>query len=81
MEVVKPRVKTIVVDRSQTRWAEFDLESLIDEHHAARTTWELSGRFDLRRFEEQHTSCRFMRADTASSGGFSRPVRFAARPA
>ena len=45
------RVKTIYVDRSQTRWAEFDLESLIDEQHPARAIWELSGKLDLKRFE------------------------------
>jgi transposase len=49
----KARVKTITLDRSQLRWAEFDLESLIEENHAARTIWELSGRFDLSRFEEK----------------------------
>lgn len=48
---IEPRIKAIFLDRSQTRWAEFDLESLIDEHHPARTIWELSGKFDLKRFE------------------------------
>ena len=46
------RIKTIYLDRSQTRWAEFDLESLIDEQHPARTIWELSGQLNLKRFEE-----------------------------
>ena len=46
------QIKTIYLDRSQTRWAVFDLESLIDQQHPARTIWELSGRFDLTRFEE-----------------------------
>jgi transposase len=40
------------LDRNQTRWAEFDLESLIDEQHPARTIWELSGQLNLKRFEE-----------------------------
>jgi transposase len=51
-EAAKARIKTIVVDRSQTQWAVLDLESLISEDHPARTIWELSGRFDLSRFEE-----------------------------
>lgn len=46
------RIKTIVLDRNQLRWEAFDLESLIAEDHAARVIWELSGRFDLRRFEQ-----------------------------
>ena len=46
------RIKNIQLDRSQTRWAEFDLEALIDEQHPARTIWELSEKFDLKRFEE-----------------------------
>lgn len=47
------RVKEIAVNRSQTRWAAFDLESLIEQNHPARMIWNLSGRFDLSRFEEQ----------------------------
>ena len=47
------RIKTIALDRSQTRWAAFDLESLIGETHPARIIWEVSGRFDLKRFEEK----------------------------
>jgi transposase len=46
------RIKTIYLDRSQTRWAEFDLESLIDEQHPARAIWELSRQLNLKRFEE-----------------------------
>jgi transposase len=46
------RIKTIYLDRSQMRWLPLDLESLIDEQHPARIIWELSGQFDLRRFEE-----------------------------
>lgn len=49
---IEPRIKAIVVERSQTRLVPCDLESLIDEHHPARTIWELSGKFDLKRFEE-----------------------------
>lgn len=50
------RIKTIAVDRSQTSWAAFDLESLIDEDHAARTIWKLSEELDLSGFEEQRKS-------------------------
>jgi transposase len=49
----KRRIKTIALDRSQLKWAEFDLDSLIDEAHPARAIWELCGRFDLTRFESQ----------------------------
>lgn len=35
------------------RWEPFDLESLIEEDHAARTIWKLCGQMDLSRFEEQ----------------------------
>ena len=55
-EAAKGRIKTIAVDRSQTSWAAFDLESLIDEDHPARTIWKVSGQFDLSRFEEQRKS-------------------------
>ena len=48
----EPRIKTIVLERNQIRWTEFDLDSLIDEHHPARAIWELSERFDLQRFEQ-----------------------------
>lgn len=34
------------------RWTEFDLDGLIDAHHPARTIWELSEKFNLKRFEE-----------------------------
>jgi transposase len=50
-ESVKPRIKFIPVDRSQMRWAEFDLEALIEQDHPARTIWEISERLDLSRFE------------------------------
>ena len=50
---VEAKVKHIVVDRSQIRWAEFDLEALIEEQHPARAIWKLSERFDLKRFEEE----------------------------
>ena len=52
----KRRVKKISVDRSQTSWAVFDLESLIEEDHPARTIWKVSEQFDLSRFEEQQKS-------------------------
>jgi transposase len=50
---VSPRIKRIWLERKQTRWTVFDLDSLIDEKHTARTIWELSGRLDLTRFEEE----------------------------
>lgn len=53
-EAISKRIKTIVLDRSQTQWVALDLESLIGEDHAARLIWELSGRFDLSRFEKDH---------------------------
>jgi transposase len=46
------RIKNIYLDRSQARLTVLDLEALIDEQHPARAIWELSGQFDLRRFEE-----------------------------
>jgi len=49
-------VKTVVIDRSQMRWEVVDLESLIAEDHPARLIWELSGRFDLSRFEQAQKS-------------------------
>ena len=49
---MEPRIKNIILDRSQTRLATFDLESLIEEQHPARAIWELSGKFDLKRFEQ-----------------------------
>lgn len=48
---VETKVKHIFVDRNQIRWAEFDLDGLIDPHHPARTIWELTDKFDLKRFE------------------------------
>jgi transposase len=52
-ETSKTAVKTVVLDRSQARWEPVDLESLIEEDHAARIIWKLCGQFDLSRFEEQ----------------------------
>jgi transposase len=43
----------VPLDRSQTRWEAFDLESLIGEDHPARTIWKLSERLNLSRFEQQ----------------------------
>jgi hypothetical protein len=48
-----PPIKTIELDRSQTYWAAFDLDALIEEDHPARIIWELSGRFNLSRFEAE----------------------------
>lgn len=50
-ETAERKLKLIHLDRSQTRWAEFDLESLIEQDHVARMIWDLSGKFDLKRFE------------------------------
>jgi len=55
-ETTTPVIKTIQLDRTQTRWAAFDLESLIGETHPARTIWELSGRFNLKAFEAEQKS-------------------------
>jgi len=52
-ETPKARIKRIFLDRAQVRWETFDLESLIEEDHPARTIWKLCERFDLSRFEEQ----------------------------
>jgi transposase len=49
---VEAKVKHIPVDRSQIRWAAFDLEALIEEHHPARTIWAVSEKLDLKRFED-----------------------------
>jgi transposase len=43
----------IYLDRSQMRWATFDLEGLIDSDHPARMIWQLSGKFDLKPFESK----------------------------
>ena len=55
-ETAKGPIKTIALDRSQTSWAAFDLESLIGDDHPARTIWKLSERFNLSRFEAQQKS-------------------------
>lgn len=46
-------VKTIVVDRGQTRLAVVDLEGLIGLDHPARVIWKLCSRFDLKRFDQE----------------------------
>jgi transposase len=48
----KARIKTVELNRSQMEWAAFDLESLIEEDHPARTIWKLSQELDFRRFEQ-----------------------------
>jgi transposase len=55
-DTAKAPVKTVALDRAQTRLAVLDLESLIEANHPARTIWELSGRFDLNQFEQQQRS-------------------------
>ena len=52
-QTIEARIKTIPLERSQTRWEAFDLESLIGIDHPARTIWDLSGRFDLSHFEKE----------------------------
>lgn len=47
------KIKHVLVDRSQLQWAAFDLDSLIDQQHPARTIWLLTEKFDLKGFEEQ----------------------------
>jgi transposase len=44
-------LRTIFIDRAQTRFGEIDVESLIELDHPARLVWEVTGQFDLRRFE------------------------------
>ena len=46
-------IKYILVDRKQLRWEAVDLEQLIAEDHPARIVWDVSGRLDLRRFEQE----------------------------
>jgi transposase len=48
----KARIKTIELNRSQMEWAAFDLESLIEEDHPARTIWKLSESLNFGRFEQ-----------------------------
>lgn len=45
-----PRLK--LIDRDQIMWARICVEELIGEDHKARAIWELTGRMDLRQFEE-----------------------------
>jgi len=47
-------VKHIYLNRAQQRWEPVDLENLIALDHPARIIWDLSGRFDLSRFEQVH---------------------------
>jgi transposase len=51
-ETARGRIKTVELDRSQTKWTAFDLEALIEEGHPARTSWKLSKELDFRRFEQ-----------------------------
>lgn len=44
-------VKYYPIDRRQVRWEQLDIEELIPQNHAARVIWEVSGKFDYRRFE------------------------------
>src|SRR6266403_3272255 len=49
-------IKHIPVDRSQLSWEVVDLEHLIAANHPARIVWEVSGKLDLRAFEEDTKS-------------------------
>jgi transposase len=49
----KAGIKTIELNRSQMEWAAFDLESLIEEDHPARTIWKLSEALNFGRFEQE----------------------------
>jgi transposase len=57
-------IKHIPVDRSQLSWEVVDLDRLIGANHPARIVWEVSGKLDLRAFEE-HTK--------SKEGGPGRP--------
>jgi transposase len=50
------KIKYHPIDRSQIRWEQFDVEELIPQNHAARVIWEVSGKFDFRRFEASKKS-------------------------
>jgi transposase len=41
-----------LVNRDQLQWGTIDVESLIAWDHPARAIWELTGRLDLKRFED-----------------------------
>jgi len=45
------KVKYQAIDRSQVRWEQVDNEERIPQNHAARVIWEVSGKFDIGRFE------------------------------
>lgn len=45
------KIKYQLVDRSQVRWEQLDIEELIAQNHAARVIWAVSGKFDFGRFE------------------------------
>jgi hypothetical protein len=40
------------LDRAQMGWQVMDLESLIELDHPARMMWELTGKLELKRFED-----------------------------
>lgn len=46
------RIKTVALDRRQLSWEVVDLDLLIEADHPARAIWELSGGFNLSRFEQ-----------------------------
>jgi len=50
------KIKYIGLDRAQLGWAVLDIEQLIPADHPARTIWELTGKMDLSRFDDQSKS-------------------------
>lgn len=52
----KPPLRTIELDRAQSRFAVLDVDALIELDHPARVLWDLSQRFTLERFENEQKS-------------------------
>ena len=48
----KGQIRTVELDRSQSEWRPFDLDSLILEDHPARTIWKLSTELKFSLFEQ-----------------------------
>src|SRR5688572_7973241 len=46
----QPKYRTL--DRAQMAWQVMDVESLIELDHPARMIWELTGKLELKRFED-----------------------------
>lgn len=52
VEPAAPEPRFIVLDRSQVRWTQMDVETLIAPDHPARAIWSLVSNLDLHEFEE-----------------------------